>query len=192
MYHILNCFQIKRKDIQNMKKYTVYEIEKLTDGKLSKYKLTRAIHSGDLKAESVANQKKGRGTPNFYVYEDDLKLFLEKIEQEKNKKIEIYDANESPKKGINDISNSIQNMMENNKLWTQNQGYKIDELLNRVHMLEKEQSQIIPLLQESKEIKTSEEKKSEKRKTLIIELSETNTLSDNRKKEILQSLTELA
>jgi len=174
-----------------MKKYTVYEIEKLTDGKLSKYKLTRAIHSGDLKAESVKNQRKGRGTPNFYIYENDLKLYLERIEQEKNKKIDIYDA-DKPKQDISEISCNIQNMMDNNKLWLQNQGYKIDELLSRIQMLEKNQSQIIPLLQEEKEIKKTEELKSKKRKILVMELAQSNSIPETRKNQILQDLNKLS
>ena len=37
------------------KKYTVYEIEKLTKGKFSKYKLTKDIESGNLKAERTTD-----------------------------------------------------------------------------------------------------------------------------------------
>ena len=174
-----------------MRKYTVYEIEKLTDGKLSKYKLTRAIHSGKLKAESVQNIRKGRGTPNFYVYENDLKEFLQQLEKEKNRKIEIYDASDAPQKGIEEINTTIKSLMDTNKLWIENQSYKIDELLNRVQMLEKEQSQILPILKEKEDLEKKEEIRSKQRKELLIELA-VETTSETRKKEILSQLNKLA
>ena len=83
-------------------------------------------------------------------------------------------------------------MMDNNKLWLQNQGYKIDELLSRIQMLEKNQSQIIPLLQEEKEIKKTEELKSKKRKILVMELAQSNSIPETRKNQILQDLNKLS
>ena len=82
--------------------------------------------------------------------------------------------------------------MDNNKLWLQNQGYKIDELLSRIQMLEKNQSQIIPLLQEEKEIKKTEELKSKKRKILVMELAQSNSIPETRKNQILQDLNKLS
>ncbi|RAP38907.1 hypothetical protein DID80_01580 [Candidatus Marinamargulisbacteria bacterium SCGC AAA071-K20] len=175
-----------------MKKYTVYEIEKLTDGKLSKYKLTRAIHSGELKAESVKNQRKGRGTPNFYVYEDELKKYLGIVEQEKNRKIEIYDANESKNRRATEINDTVQTLMDNNKLLIENQSYKIDELLNRIQLLEKEQSQILPLLHENNNDKTKETEKSEQRRELLMELAQKDSISIDRKQTIFKTLNKLA
>ena len=70
---------------QKQKKYTVYEIEKLTKGKLTKYKLTKAIHANELNAEEVKEKKRGRGIPNFFIYENDLNEYLQKIEENKKK-----------------------------------------------------------------------------------------------------------
>ena len=69
------------------KKYTVYEIEKLTKGKFSKYKLTKDIESGNLKAESVTNTRLGRGMPKYYVYEADLMAYLDTIRQREDEKM---------------------------------------------------------------------------------------------------------
>ena len=66
---------------QNEKKYTVYEIEKLSKGKLTKYKLTKAILAGELQAEEVKEKKRGRGLPNYFIFENNLNKYLEKMEK---------------------------------------------------------------------------------------------------------------
>ena len=68
-----------------MRKYTVYEIEKLTNGKISKYKLNQAIEKGELKAEFVPGDKHGRGIPKYFVFENDLNDYLKKLHNEKKK-----------------------------------------------------------------------------------------------------------
>ena len=54
------------------------------------------------------------------------------------------------------------------------------------------QSQIIPLLQEEKEIKKTEELKSKKRKILVMELAQSNSIPETRKNQILQDLNKLS
>ncbi len=78
-----------------MKKYTVYEIEKLTNGKVTKYKLNQAIQKGELTAEFVEGGKKGRGMPKYFVNEDELRRFLAKISEQKKNKLPLPEPENS-------------------------------------------------------------------------------------------------
>ena len=49
-----------------MKKYSMYEIEKLTKGQLSKYKVKLAIDNGELKAEKIKQEKRA-GDPQVIL-----------------------------------------------------------------------------------------------------------------------------
>jgi hypothetical protein len=58
--------------MESEKAYTIYEIEKLTKGRLSKYKLNLAIETKELKAKKVGDGRNGRGAPKFIIFEKDL------------------------------------------------------------------------------------------------------------------------
>ena len=61
------------------KKYTIYEIEKITHGQLSKYKIKQAIKSGNLVAQYLDPEKAGRGTPKYLVSEESLTKYLQSL-----------------------------------------------------------------------------------------------------------------
>ncbi len=157
----------------SMKKYTVYEIEKLTDGKLSKYKLTKAIKNEELEAEFAATGKRGRGTPNYYVYEDELEKYLEKLEKERKKKIKVpgqEDALKTIKPGDMDVK----------------------QLQDRLKMLEVQQSRIIPYIEELEKAKVNEGIKSNERRELLLELSNIPPFATKKKQELIRKLNQIA
>lgn len=155
------------------KKYTVYEIEKLTDGKLSKYKLTKAIKNNELEAEYAATGKRGRGTPNYYVHEDELEKYLEKLERERKKKIKVPGAEEStkPLKG-NDSDVKV--------------------LVDRLKLLEAQHSRIIPYIEELEREKVNEGIKSSERRELLLELSNIPPFATKKKQEIIRKLNQIS
>ena len=179
---------------KQQKKYTVYEVEKITGGKLSKYKLTKAIIAGELKAQRVFSEKKGRGVPNYFVYEDDLQEYVDKLEETKkstiripdvliNKEIEI--AEELPVTNYDDFMTKANYFFDSQKS-------KLDTLLDRIHFLEKENSKVVPLLEKQQDFLDAEQKKSLERKELLMELASSPSFNAAKKKEILTRLNKLA
>ena len=75
--------------MSDKKKYTVYEIEKLTKGQLSKYKIKKAIKEGQLVAEYLDTKKMGRGTPKYLVSEAALNKYIQSLTNEKLKEVKI-------------------------------------------------------------------------------------------------------
>ena len=94
----------------NKDRYTVYEIEKLTNGKLSKYKLTKAILNGELKAEKVNSNKRGRGVPNYFVHESDLEVYLAAL-QKSNTKFQTLTESETTVEASFDGGSDLTNLI---------------------------------------------------------------------------------
>ena len=117
------------------KKYTVYEIEKLTSGKLSKYKLTRAIENGELVAQPVQTKRKGRGTPKYYVMESDLENYLQFVAQNQKKKIVIPSDQ-------NDISSTSKDAFKSLEELVNNQTVQINTLIEQVDFLMTQHKQL--------------------------------------------------
>lgn len=156
-----------------MKRYTVYQIEKMTGGKLSKYKLTRAIQTGELRAESVLQTKKGRGTANYYIVEEDLKAYIKKVEMT------------SPSDFLEEIKKKEKTIFEE-------MNQKIDKIRDHLKTIETQQSKLIPVLQEQKRRLKDEAKKSEQRRTLLMELASVPAMSLGKRQEILGDLIKLS
>ena len=170
-------------------KYTVYEIEKLTNKKLTKYKLTKAIHSGELNATCVKGDKRGRGVPNYFVYENDLKTYIEKIE--KTKKSTILMTPEETKSTAESKDYVIKSVEENNMLIKQ-QSESIEALKKQLCFLEVENSKIQPLLEKQSDFFEKEKSLSNERKELLMELAGITVFDSKRRKEILQRLNKIA
>ena len=117
------------------KKYTVYEIEKLTNGRITKYKLNKAIEDQILPAETVKSTKKGRGVPKYFVFEDDLNEYLNKVGAERSKRIHIPGEEiEEEKQSINaDISQNITKEINNQLIEIEKLKAKINILENNTH-----------------------------------------------------------
>ncbi|MFC1771640.1 hypothetical protein ACFLZV_07125 [Candidatus Margulisiibacteriota bacterium] len=172
-----------------MKKFTVYEIEKLTGGKLTKYKLNQAILKGSLKAEIVEGDKKGKGVPKYYILENDLDDYLKRLEQEKKRKIEIPGEEENT--GINEeLKNTVQELIQQKNQFIQTQTNQIDELKQRISMLETQQSKLTPLLSQEKDSENIQKK--EQRLELIMELANTSVFAIKSRNGILKKLSKLA
>ena len=178
---------------KKQKKYTVYEVEKITNGKLSKYKLTKAINSGELKAEKVESNKKGRGIPNYFVYEDELQRYVDKLEETKKSTIRI------PEALINKVEDDDQvESVETTDFYSkanyffESQKSTLNTLLERVQFLERENSKILPVLEKQQAYITEEQQKSAERKELIMELASAPSFNAAKKKDILTKLNKLA
>ena len=178
---------------KKQKKYTVYEVEKITNGKLSKYKLTKAIKAGHLKAEKVESNKKGRGIPNYFVYENDLQEYVDLLEETKKSTIRIPDVliNREPEE---EKSETFENSDFINKAnyFFESQKQTLDTLMDRINFLEKENSKIVPLLEKQQFFINEEQTKSAERKELIMELASAPSFNAAKKKDILTKLNRLA
>lgn len=78
-----------------MKHYSLYEIEKLTDGKLTKYRLKQAIKDGILKATYTNPKRRGPGSPSYIVESGDLDAYLAYLQTSKPTKIEIDNSSKT-------------------------------------------------------------------------------------------------
>jgi len=127
---------------QNEKKYTVYEIEKLSKGKLTKYKLTKAILAGELDAEEAKEKKRGRGLPNFFIYESKLNEYLAKMEENKKHHINIPQDTVQSKYNVNpETVNQLQSLLEQTIENFQN-------LENKLSKIQNDYEYIIPMLEQ--------------------------------------------
>ena len=164
---------------QSERKYTVYEIEKLSKGKLTKYKLTKAILAGELPAQEVKEKKRGRGLPNYFIYENHLNEYLEKMEQ--NKKhfinipqdtIEIATPNQD---SIQELHTLLKQTIEN-----------FENLENRLIKIQNDYDRIIPLL-ENNNIDFKQDIV-QKRKEIIEELANTPAFQVKKREELIKKL----
>ena len=165
---------------QSEKKYTVYEIEKLSKGKLTKYKLTKAILSGDLKAEEVKEKKRGRGLPNYFIYENNLNKFLEKMEENKKHFINIpQDSVQSKYNASQETMQELHNLLKKNI-------ENFETLENRLSKIQHDYDLIIPMLEKNNI--TIQENLVEKRKVIIEELANTPSFQVKKREELLKKL----
>ena len=170
------------------KSYTVYEIEKYTNGKLTKYKLNQAIRNGELKAEKIKSDKKGRGTPNYIVYEDDLKDYLETIEL--NKKSKIFESNDS-NASLNTVVHNLERVIAD---LTLEHKKDVGDLKNQILDLEKrlEYLEVERQIQPSKLSKEdSEKERMNKRRELLLELANVGVFSVRKKNQIISELKQM-
>ncbi|MFT5171538.1 MAG: hypothetical protein ACI9BD_001315 [Candidatus Marinamargulisbacteria bacterium] len=175
-----------------MKKYTVYEIEKLTDGKLSKYKLNRAIAEGSLAAEKVEGKRRGRGIPKYYVYESELQGFLKKIGDERKKKIDLPGDTAEPQHSTTELKKIVDTLVLQKNEMLDKQTLQIEDLKERVRLLETEKSELLPILSEQESKRQADLDKSDKRRDLVMELANISLFSVGKRKNILSQLNQLS
>jgi GTPase involved in cell partitioning and DNA repair len=173
-----------------MKKYTVYEIEKLTKGKLSKYKLNQAIEKGDLIAEEVKSDKRGKGIPKYFIFEDSLQNYLNKIEANRKRLIEVPDDTKNTNNFNEEMKNFIQTLIAENNMVVQSQKSELEQLRKQIKLLEAQTDKLSPYLDLDKH--NSEEQKSKERRELLMELANMSVFAFRRKNEVLKKLSSLA
>lgn len=163
------------------KKYTVYEIEKLTKGKLTKYKLTKAILNNELKAEKVLEKKRGRGIPNYFVYEADLNDFLQSLERRKKRFIPVPDETlDGDVNEFSDVDDEFKDLLQKNI----DNFRKLETKLNKI---ESGYDLIIPLLESNRDLSESRDI-SAARKEIINELNKIPSFMVKKRKELLSKL----
>ena len=164
---------------QSERKYTVYEIEKLSKGKLTKYKLTKAILAGELSAHEVKEKKRGRGLPNYFIYENHLNEYLEKMEQNKKHFINI------PQDTIETATPNQDSIQELHALLKQNI-QNFENLESRLSKIQSDYDRIIPLL-ENNNIDFKQDIV-QKRKEIIEELANTPAFQVKKREELIKKL----
>lgn len=183
-YQVYNLTSLKlnvRSDYKGaldyMKKYTVYEIEKLTKGKLTKYKLNLAIANGELNAKKVEGKKRGRGIPKFFIYESDLDSYLESLKNKKKKTIKFpFDESIIKKEPVKSPSEPAEDHLKT-----------IEQLKEKIEFLEGTISNTFRSIlkeQDREEVK-------ERRKEIILKLASLNIFNIKKKRELLQELNKL-
>ncbi|MAQ64266.1 hypothetical protein CL647_01345 [bacterium] len=165
---------------QNEKKYTVYEIEKLSKGKLTKYKLTKAILAGELQAEEVKEKKRGRGLPNYFIFENNLNKYLEKMEKNKKHHINIPQDTVQSKYNVNQ-----ENTKELQELLKQNID-NFNKLESRLTKIQNDYDLIIPMLEKQNINPT--QNIVQQRKQIIEELANTPAFQMERREELIKKL----
>tara|TARA_Y100001970_G_C14157177_1_gene816260 strand:+ start:888 stop:1346 length:459 start_codon:yes stop_codon:yes gene_type:complete len=147
-------------NLQDQSFYTLYEVEKQTKGRLTKYKLVKAIQDGDLIATEQSPSGKGRGYSKYVISADNLNQFL--IQESKKAKAPVnFDI-------INNQTESIFDKNEKNEL---------QSLKERVRLLEERNQEIITTQQIS-----------DQRKKLISQLK-SSKLTSTEKDTILTELS---
>ncbi len=170
------------------KSYTVYEIEKYTNGNLTKYKLNQAIKNRELKAEKIKSEKKVRGTPNYIVYEDDLKDYLESIEV--NKKSKLFENNDS-NSGLNTVVHNLERVIADVTLEHKKD---VGDLRNQILNFEKrlEYLEVERQIEPSKLSKEETEKeRMNRRRELLLELANVGVFSVRKKNQIITELKQM-
>ena len=152
----------------------MYEIEKLTKGQLSKYKVKLAIDNGELKAQKIRQEKKGRGSPSFLVSEKELLRYIDKINSKAKEKEKFH----------LEINNNL-NQSTEPKLDDSFKKSIVDELKNRIINIEK------TMKEEKALIEKKEYDKTKQRQKLLLELSNTSVFSVKKRKEIIHKLNEI-
>lgn len=174
-----------------MTKYTVYEIEKLTNGKLSKYKLNRAIEEGRLKAEEAGFTKKGRGTPKYYVYEEDLQVYLRHLNESSHRHITLMD--DSLREGLDERIRSIVGYtLEQNQDVIMRHNGELELLKKRLHMLETKLGTDVDDDGLYEPINMDQHQKTLRRHELLNKLESLGMFDVKERKEVLEELHRIA
>eukprot|EP01047_Picozoa_sp_COSAG01_P014973 COSAG01_NODE_740_length_13891_cov_35.573013_10_plen_174_part_00 len=169
------------------RKYTIYEIEKMTKGQLSKYKLKKAINEGDLVAEYLDPENVGRGAPKFLVTEEALNRYIKSLNKSKQKE-EKYISPASPTK-IEGVTESLEQEIK-----VREQKEEIAELKNRIQFLETQSAKMEPLLRSRMKDLDAEADRDRERREIMLELANINMFSFfkiKQKQQLLKRLNSL-
>mgnify|MGYP001189478573 FL=1 len=122
-----------------------------------------------------------------------MQEYVDLLEETKKSTIRIPDVliNREPEEEKNEVYDSNDFVTKANFFFdTQKQA--IETLMDRIHLLEKENSKILPLLEKQQFYINEEQSKSAERKELIMELASAPSFNAAKKKDILTKLNRLA
>ena len=176
----------RERSLSSMVQYTVYQIEKMTNGKLSKYRLNKAIESGDLKCQIVEADKHGRGIPKYYVNRDDLIIYLELIEKQYKQRIELSEVSmNGGASSMDDIEKIVRNYQK--EIMGRYQ-LQFESLEQKIGVLEKLQEQYSENVYATLEQKKKGIVESGERRNLLMELMQLNPFQIRKKRDLLKYL----
>lgn len=169
------------------KKFSIYEIEKMTKGHLSKYKLKKAIQDGDLVAEYHDPESAGRGAAKYLITEEALNRYMKNINKndEPINSVKQYHSKEEQE--------NLKLSLESNKQ-TRETKEEIAELKNRIQFLENQTAKMEPLLRTRMKDIEDEMKRDQERREIMLELANINFLSlfsQKKKHNLLRKLNQL-
>lgn len=167
-----------------MRLYSVYEIEKLSKGRLSKYRLIQAIGEGFLSAMPMETTRRGRGAPKFLVSEVALKAYLHKLKKEARRGDTLS----------NDVINDILSIIssESATVVSDVSDVTVDTLISRLHALEQKNAAMEPLVHQGLHWMNHEKVRATHRQALLAQLSETEWYEFEKRKSILEQLNTLS
>jgi hypothetical protein len=163
-----------------MRLYSVYEIEKLSKGRLSKYRLLQAIKEGLLSATPMATMRRGRGSPKFLISSDDLKVYLEKL------KADLRRVDTLSNDAINDILLAVS--LDPTAVVSESD-VTVDMLIRRLHALEEKNEAMEPLVRQGLRWMTDEKEKKARRQELLAALAATEWYEFEKRKALVEQLT---
>jgi len=163
-----------------MRLYSVYEIEKISNGRLSKYRLLQAIREGLLPATPMETTRRGRGSPKFLVSNASLKSYLERLKLEARRGDTLSNAL------INDILLAVSS--EPSELKEGPSDVTVDTLVQRLHALEEQTAVMAPLVRQGLRWMTDEKSRAERRQQLLTSLNETEWYEFEKRKAIVDQL----
>ena len=164
-----------------MRLYSVYEIEKLSKGRLSKYRLLQAIREGDLSATPTSTTRRGRGAPKFLISREAVLRYLERLS------MDVRRADTLSNDAINDIVSAVS--LEEQAVSPDVSDATVDALTQRLHALEERNAALEPLLRQGLQWMTAEKERTERRQQLLDALSETDWYEFEKRKAILEKLS---
>ncbi len=107
-----------------------------------KYRLNKAIESGDLKCQIVEADKHGRGILKYYVNREDLLSFLELIEKQYKQRIELSEGSmSSGDSSMDDIEKIIRNYQKEIMGRYQLQFARLEQKIGALEKLQEEYSE---------------------------------------------------
>jgi len=163
-----------------MRLYSVYEIEKFSKGRLSKYRLLQAIQEGSLQATPMETTRRGRGSPKFLISNQALKSYLETL------KTDVRRGDTLSNEAINDILLSVS--LTPFVLKESDSDLTMDTLIQRLHVLEEKNTAMEPLVRQGLRWMTDEKEKAGRRQQLLTALSETEWYEFEKRKAIVEQL----
>lgn len=163
-----------------MRLYSVYEIEKLSKRKLSKYRLLQAIQEGLLSATPTETTRRGRGSPKFLISNEALTSYLERL------RINSRRGDALSNDAINDILKEVSLVMSESEPSTSD--LTLDTLIQRLHVLEEQNTAMEPLVRQGLKWMNDEKEKAARRHQLLASLSETEWYEFEKRKAIVEEL----
>ncbi len=167
-----------------MRLYSVYEIEKLSKGRLSKYRLIQAIQYGFLLATPMDTSRRGRGAPKFLVSESALVNYLETLKKDFRRGDAL--SNEA----INDILSLVSS--ESSVLTDKQSDVAVDALIKRLHALEEKNEAMEPLVLQGLGWMKREKERAARRQELLTLLSDTEWYEFQKRKSIVEQLNTIS